>query len=69
MNVSYFPQLKHWMIPVFDRDMDGTLYVMFYTSNGYRHDIRCRWNSRINAWTIKFRGSTWIASTKTDPLA
>lgn len=69
MNVNYFPRLKSCMFPVFDRDIDGTMYVMFYTSNGYRHDCRCRWNSKIKAWTFKFRNCTWVASVKEDPLA
>lgn len=69
MNVNYFPQLKSWMYPSFDRDINGTVYVQFYTSDGYRHDIRCRWNSKISAWTFKFRNNTWIASKNSDPLA
>ena len=65
--INTYPTLKSWMYPTFDRDLDGTVYCQFYTSNGYRHDIRCRWNSKIHAWTLKFRGCTWIASTKEDP--
>ena len=61
-----YPIIKAWMFPVFDKDIDGSVYCMFYTSNGFRHDIRCKWNNKLQAWTLRFKGCTWIASTKKD---
>lgn len=63
-----YPMIWAWMYPRFEKDWNGDMYCQFYTSDGYRHDIRCRWNSRLKVWTLRFRGCTWIASRKEDPL-
>lgn len=49
---------QRWMYPAVI-DKDGILHCEFFTANGKRHSIICRWNRKRQAFTFRFRGVLW----------
>ena len=55
-------KIKSWMFPEYYWDENWNVHCVFYTSNGKRHDIKCKWNARVFAYTFRFRNAIWLTN-------
>ena len=54
--------VKNYMFPSYYWDKDWNVHCVFHTADGKRHDVKCRWNIGMQAYTFRFRGNTWATN-------
>lgn len=54
--------IKSWMQPSYYWDNNWNVHCTFFTNDGKRHDIKCRWNIGKQLYTFRFRNSVWCTN-------